>query len=409
MKINRFWLLLCIALFVNNAVLHAQFSKKEEKDIEKAGKLAYKNDYSKAADIIMELIKDHENSPFLWDKAVEYKYKEYLAAKDLKFTFQVKANGGTTKEDTLVNKALDMLQNMDLSQFAYKRFINTCKEAQLRCEYPENASMYMRILFIDEDVDSAVSEKAMRYFNKAENAFGEKNYADAIKYYSKALEEEPQFYKAGLYLGDVYYLQEDYGKAAQYFREASRKHPNQLEPRKYLVDALSKMNKYDEALAASLDAIMVYTDATMYWKIEDIALLANKSFKRNWIPRRFPVHVASDTTTYKDELQKIQGQPWQYYAEAKQNVIKYCDKDGILQPNPVTKQKYLEAYCWEYMLSKSQDKSLDFARAMQAKDMLDCYVLFSESHFDLYSQTKHLSKNNPEKVKKYLNSLLVVK
>jgi hypothetical protein len=86
----------------------------------------------------------------------------------------------------------------------------------------------------------------------------------------------------------------------------------------------------------------------------------------------------------------------------------YTDEKGIVKTgNPLTKQRYAEAYCWEYMLEKSNDESLNYARKMQKENTLDCYVLVSLYNYDLYTQTQDLIQRNPDKVKTFLKGLVV--
>src|SRR5690606_35572773 len=114
-----------------------------------------------------------------------------------------------------------------------------------------------------------VSSKAIKFFNKAEEEFKNKNYNKAGEYYQRAIEYQPDFYKALLYLGDTYYFMNNYIEAINKFKQCSEKYPHFLEPRKYLVDAYRKEGLYDKSYEEAIEAVLVYPDLSMFAKMED--------------------------------------------------------------------------------------------------------------------------------------------
>ncbi|MCC7029051.1 MAG: hypothetical protein IT257_02015, partial [Chitinophagaceae bacterium] len=74
--------------------------------------------------------------------------------------------------------------------------------------------------------------------------------------------------------------------------------------------------------------------------------------------------------------------------------------------NDKTQERYLEVYAWEKMLTNASPKLFPFARAMEKIGYLDCYVLITLFHSDLYSQFKDFVKLNEDKIKKYYYLLI---
>ena len=86
-------------------------------------------------------------------------------------------------------------------------FIDVCRRSTIEGTSP-TADLYLRILRIDVDVDSAVSEKAKAYYDEGELFFGKKDYDLAALNYRKAFLEDPNYYTALLYFGDTFWAKE---------------------------------------------------------------------------------------------------------------------------------------------------------------------------------------------------------
>jgi hypothetical protein len=102
--------------------------------------------------------------------------------------------------------------------------------------------------------------------------------------------------------------------------------------------------------------------------------------------------------------------PWKFYREAKSKIEPFCDDNGvIIKQTELTKQHYMEAYCWEHMLANTKDEQFDFARKAMDGGYLDCYTLVSLYHISLHKQFKYFAKNNGPKIKDYFDLLLMSK
>ncbi|HXC05325.1 MAG TPA: tetratricopeptide repeat protein, partial [Bacteroidia bacterium] len=244
-------------------------------------------------------------------------------------------------------------------------------------------------------------KEARKYFHAAEDSFTHKKYSDAILLYRNAIQTYPDFYQASIYLGDCYWYKGNMDSAEYYFRKGIARCPDLLEPRKYLVDALAFRKKNEEAKTACIAAICIYPDISMFMKYRDLVKRDGKKFSDHWMSRKFDLN----TCEKQDELKE---KYWKTYRKAKEDVSAYCGKDGILAANSITKQKYLEVYCWEKMLNSEQEvpEEFAFARKMMEAGYLDCYVFISLFHQDVYTQFADFAKHNQSRVGEYFQKYL---
>ncbi len=282
---------------------------------------------------------------------------------------------------------------------AVKELIAAALEGTKRAKSPY-ASQDLRNYLVDYQPDSVVPKEAKQYFSAAEDSFSHKKYTDAICLYRNALKAYPDYYKANIYLGDSYWYLEKMDSALFYFRKGIARCPDLLEPKKYLVDALAYEKKNEEAKGVCIEAICIYPDVSMFAKYDDLLKREGKKLNMHWMPRDFDLNTCSK--------QEGTGKQWKAYRTAKEDVQAFCGKDGILMPNTVTKQKYLEVYCWEKLLTSGKElpEEFAFAKKMMGEGYLDCYVFVSMFHQDEYGQFTDFMKTNKSRVADYIRKYL---
>lgn len=145
----------------------------------------------------------------------------------------------------------------------------------------------------------------------------------------------------------------------------------------------------------------------MYKLEEQSAAAGYKNYDLHWMPREVLPNSFIKTLSSKNDyqLKPLASSFWKYYTEAFDKIKAHCNGSCILPDNDPSKQKYVEVYAWEYMLSKSQSPDLDFARKMQQKEYLDCYVLLSNFHYDLLDQYRDFVPANKVKIRGYFELL----
>ncbi len=375
----------------------SDLTDQERIDLNKGYKLSEKQKYDEAIALVEPIVMNHKKSKELWTIICQL-YGERYKASSPSFTIS------PTGKDKSMEKALaEIMKKMNGSK-EHKDYINIMRKATLICADLEEVGAILRAEVIDSryKVDSNISEKGKKHFKTAETYFTQHDMVNAIKYYKKALDADPNYYKAYLYLGDAYYINKEYEEAEAIFQECADSFPDLLEPVKYYYDAMYRQSDYKKAYEVALRGLMVCPDIGMQLKFDAVCTQLDKTYKQHWMTRNyFPNKL-------KGKNSEIELAPWKYYREALDSIKQYADTlTGVLNPNPITKAHYLEEYCWSYMLDKSDKSKFEFARQMKDKGMLDCYVLFSLFHVDVYNQFHDLSKNNPAKLKKYIEQELV--
>jgi hypothetical protein len=294
------------------------------------------------------------------------------------------------------------------SKLAYNDMIKTMRTATLVCDDAESSAMLLRNFLVDPKVDTAVSEKAKELFSQAEEEFRNNNFGKAAELYQKAIDVQPDYFKASLYLGDSYYGMHNYLEAINYFKRAIDRFPTMLEPRKYLSDAYSGEGLYKEAIEEGIKALCVYPDVNMLTKVRQLMYEHERKrtpgpIKRYVFPfgnERSAGEIYGDGKEDKKlKMLKKEAAHWEYYMAAGTNLKGNYTKEGINRTNQG--QRYLEIACWEEMLKFSKAPELELARSMQAIGMLDCYVFITCFHQDFYPQFKDFASTNSEKIKLY--------
>lgn len=383
-------------------------SEADVKKYDKALELFKKQEYEEADKILVKLTEKYPWQGTIWDLLSKSRFYQYAYAREEgmqgNFTITVKDKDGKEKsaeDDTLVQQLAKMLNGISPKEVKKKLVINTCREATLKAYRALYSSIILRNLLIDVPKDTAIAPAAKEQFDNAEAEFQKGNYNSAIIYYKKAIEFDPSYYKARLYLGDSYYALKDYARAVKYFKEATERFPDELEPRKYAVDALFYLGNYEEAYKQAKEAIAVYPDVSMFDKIEDAAAKLGKSFDRGWIERSIYPNVIG-----KKREDETKDKAWLSYAGAQAKIEPFCDKDGLItKKNTLTNARYAEVYAWEELLANAPSTSFEMARKMQSQGYLDCYVFISLYHIDLQSQYKDFAANNRQRILDYLDLL----
>jgi tetratricopeptide (TPR) repeat protein len=120
------------------------------------------------------------------------------------------------------------------------------------------ATYYLSVIPEDGGLDTLFSNRkevndAMK---QGEEAFARHDYKSAIASYTRAMEADPSFYHAILFIGDSYFAEGDYGNAIPWFERASRVNPNIETSYRYWGDALLKTGNMADARARYIDAII---------------------------------------------------------------------------------------------------------------------------------------------------------
>lgn len=393
-------------LFTLATVASLTFSSYSQttKQIEKATKAFYK-DYDKGiAKLRKYMSKADYPSLAAYEVLVKMEFLDYDQSMQVWDALDIKiSDPDENTNDSTMNALIENFKTIKR-----EHFINVCRSATME-SYSYTADMYLRIMLVDENPDSTLEDEALEFFAQGEQKFTAKKYEEAAIYYRKALEVEPEFYKATLYIGDTYWIREKPDSAIVYYEKAKEMHPQLLEPRKYIIDALIDQGLFYRAKKECLEAMCIYPGLDMKMKMQNILEIENKwmndqRFTRDFYPNSYNVNN-------QPGLEGV----WNDYREAKFEIKRYCDKDGIIEDNGVTKDRYLEVFSFRQMLEKNVDqelpKYLQFALKMEEQGFLEPYIFISMFHIDIYPQFKHYmsDEKNREKAMDYIEKYLIVK
>jgi tetratricopeptide (TPR) repeat protein len=386
--------LLFVLVFVIQLIPAFAQTQKDEK-VEKAINLFNSGKMDKAISK-MEKIKNKKSSNENWSTLVQMYYQRYLYAKDLEHQAMVAAFG----------EVFGIKKETEKYKSSYSCFVDLLKisrDAELYSECPY-ASQFLRNYLIDSNPDTTISDEAKKKLQEAEKYFEKKDFINSKKQYQEALSIDSNYYDATIYLGDCYWYLGEMDSAIYYFHKGIAMCPDQLEPRKYLVDALAYSKKNMEAKKECIEALYIYPDISMFMKFSDLAKQEGKKFNRHWIKR------GCEINTIKWNEAKVKDNLWKTYQNADSQIKEYCDSNGVIvKQNTLTKAKYLEVYSWEKMLNSTTElpEEMRFAKKMADNGYLDCYVFMSAFHFDLYNQFSDFVKNNKDRIKTYIETYLV--
>ncbi|MBS1595597.1 MAG: tetratricopeptide repeat protein [Bacteroidetes bacterium] len=382
----------------------------------KVTKLQEKEKYDEAVTELQDLLAKYPRYGKGWDKLLDVRIIQYNQARQLdkllggNMTVTSKSKDGSEAagaNDSLANSLAGLLSDLKPSKIALDKMLLDCRLACINSGSAWNCSIRLRNYYVDAPTDTNINREARQFFSDGEEEFMSRNYNKAAEDYRKAIAADPNIYRARLYLGDVYYFTKRYSEAIEAFREAVAAHPEQQEPLKYLSDAYYGAGVYDKAYKTAEDAVIMYPDLSMLAKLADAAESDKHAFAIHRIARGvLPVSpFAALESVNTDEMpyrRAAKGGPWEYYSEARSKIVGHYDEHGLLSGiGDITRQRYLEVYCWEYMLSKSQDPDLNFARKMQEKGFLDCYVMVSCFHQDFYDQYRQFAEGNKQRIRDY--------
>jgi tetratricopeptide (TPR) repeat protein len=100
----------------------------------------------------------------------------------------------------------------------------------------------------------------------AEKAFAQRDYDEAIKDYSHALDLDPRNSTAALFVGDSYFAEKDFANAGVWYGRASQIDPNSETPYRYYADMLTKAGDMEGARTKAIEAVIAEPYNPITWR-----------------------------------------------------------------------------------------------------------------------------------------------
>ncbi|MBL7767074.1 MAG: tetratricopeptide repeat protein [Chitinophagaceae bacterium] len=300
-------------------------------------------------------------------------------------------------------KMLEEIAQIPYDMYLYDMLQNARSSTRL-LDNVDSASRYMREFYVDTvDPDLEVNEEARTAYQSGLEDYYSDDIPAAAKWFEKAVKKDSLFFQAWLKLGDAYFMMNSDTLGFRAYRRATQLNVWRPEGYEKLSMAYYNLGKYKEAAASIIEAIMIYPQHHYFSVLERVVAKSGRLFNSQWIKRE--VFPATTSKVY-EEIIAQEKTPWWHYQAAKQDVFSYFDTIGIVRPNEKTAERYLEVYAWKRMLNNTAADQFQFARAMDQLGFLDCYVLVSLFHQDLYGQYLDLMLRNSEKVRQYFYVLI---
>jgi tetratricopeptide (TPR) repeat protein len=161
--------------------------------------------------------------------------------------------------------------------------------------------------------DNPAVEQAM---NAGEAAFARRDFDEALKDYSKALDLEPTNYTAALFTGNTYDKQDNFPKAGEWYERAIQLGPNIETAYRYYADMLAKHGDGDKARSMLIHAAVAEPYNKIVWReIRAWATINHTAFNIIFVAIPLPQKAAADASKQPAELLPA----WRTYYSVKED------------------------------------------------------------------------------------------
>jgi tetratricopeptide (TPR) repeat protein len=307
--------------------------------------------------------------------------------------------------------AKERFRARDLLQRAW-RLGNTSPLAenlrQLLDELPANGAIKFS--------DNPAVEQAM---NAGEAAFARRDFDEALKSYSKALEAEPANYTAALFTANTYDKKNDFAKASEWYDRAIHLDPNVETAYRYYADMLAKQGDMRKARSMLIQAAVAEPYNRMVWReIRAWAIINNTAF--NLVYVGIPLSHKTDQAASAGESLDI-ASAWEAYYSVKSE----WKKTPRFQKQFPQEPKYRHSLAEESEALTTAAKILEKLKAdtktaglvadnpaalllnLHQAGLIDPYVLFSLGDEDIAKDYLPYRARNRDKLETYMDKFVM--
>lgn len=264
--------------------------------------------------------------------------------------------------------------------------------------------------------DNPGVEQAMR---DGEAAFARRDFDEALKNYSRAMELEPKSYSAALFTGNTYDKRNEFAKGAEWYRRAIRLEPNVETAYRYYADMLARQGDMEKARAKLIHAAVAEPYNSIVWReLRAWASLNDASISQIYIgiptdpenllnANQRSVDVSAVWQAYRDERTRWQtGDEFkQHFPGEKQYRHSLLEESEALTAaaNVLEKLKSHERIA---QLAAS-DQSLGLLLKLHRAGLIDAYVLFSLGDIGISRDYAAYRAKNRRKLEEYMDKFVV--
>ena len=264
--------------------------------------------------------------------------------------------------------------------------------------------------------DNPAVEQAM---NAGEAAFARRDFDEALKDYSKALDLEPSNYSAALFTANTYDKQNNFPKAAEWYERAIQLDPNIETAYRYYADMLAKQSDMVKARSMLIHAAVAEPYNKIVWReIRAWATINHTAFNIVFVAIPMPQKAAGNSSNPSAELLPA----WQTYYSVKED----WKKGGRFQKQFPQEREYRHSLAEdsEALSASAQvldnlkkdhksseqvasDPSASLLLKLRDAGLLDPYVLFSLGDDGIARDYSAYRSKNRDKLESYMDKFVM--
>ena len=122
------------------------------------------------------------------------------------------------------------------------------------------------IIPLDGSIRHDPNPEVDKALQAGEAAFGRRDFDEAIKNYSRALELDPKNYASVLFIGDSYFALKNFPKALEWYDRAIALNPNGETAYRYEADMLTKNGEMEKARTRAIQAVVADPYNAIPWR-----------------------------------------------------------------------------------------------------------------------------------------------
>lgn len=147
-----------------------------------------------------------------------------------------------------------------------KALLETAQQLGDHSQLAENLLDTLKNLPKSGEVMYAENSDVNAAMKAGEAAFAKKDFDEAIKNYSHALELDPKSYWAALFVGDSYFAAGKFPQAGEWYDRAAQIDPDRETAYRYHADMLTKQGEFGPARTLSIEAIVAEPYNAIPWR-----------------------------------------------------------------------------------------------------------------------------------------------
>ena len=265
--------------------------------------------------------------------------------------------------------------------------------------------------------DNPAVEQAM---NAGEAAFARRDFDEALKSYSKALEMEPTNYTAALFIANTYDKKKDFAKASEWYERAMRLDPNIETAYRYCADMLAKQGDMVKARTLLIQAAVAEPYDKIVWReIRAWALINNTTFNVVYVAIPLPpkddlasaakerADLSSAWRTYysvKSEWKKGPRFSNQFPREAEYRHSLFEESEALTAAANVLEKLKEDA---KSAKQSAENPSAGLLLKLHEAGLIDPYVLFSLGDDDIAKDYLPYRAKNRDKLEAYMDKFVI--